>query len=259
MTSGLFGKQAHLIGIGGAGMNGVARLLLSHGVAVSGSDTVESASVRALRDLGAHVQIGHDQANLPTGDVTVVMTTALRPDNPELVAARQRGLPIMVRAEALAALMAHHRPVCIAGSAGKTSTTSMLTVALQHAGFDPSYAIGGELIASGTSAHVGADDVFIAEVDESDGTLVAFSPEIAVVTNVGADHLDFYGTQRAYAATFSTFASRIRPGGSLIVCADDPGAAALGGRVASTGITVHRYGREATATEDATLVDFRPN
>lgn len=204
MTSWLFGERAHLIGIGGAGMNGVARLLLSHGVAVSGSDAVESASIRALRDLGAHVLIGHDRANLPAGDVTVVMTAALRPDNPELMAARQRGLPVMVRAEALAALMANHRSVCIAGSAGKTSTTSMLTVALQQAGFDPSYAVGGELIASGTSAHVGAGDVFNAEVDESDGTLVAFSPDIAVVTNVGADHLDFYGTQQAYAATFNT-------------------------------------------------------
>lgn len=186
MTSWLFGKRAHLIGIGGAGMNGVALLLLSQGVAVSGSDTVESANVRVLRELGAHVFIGHDPTNLPAGEVTVVMTTALRPDNPELVAARRRGLPVMVRAEALAALIADHRSVCVAGSAGKTSTTSMLTVALQHAGFDPSYAIGGELIASGTSAHVGADDVFIAEVDESDGTFVAFSPEIAVVTNVGS-------------------------------------------------------------------------
>ena len=167
-------------------MNGVALLLLSQGVAVSGSDTVESANVRVLRELGAHVFIGHDPTNLPAGEVTVVMTTALRPDNPELVAARRRGLPVMVRAEALAALIADHRSVCVAGSAGKTSTTSMLTVALQHAGFDPSYAIGGELIASGTSAHVGADDVFIAEVDESDGTFVAFSPEIAVVTNVGS-------------------------------------------------------------------------
>jgi UDP-N-acetylmuramate--alanine ligase len=240
-------------------MNGVARLLLRHGVAVSGSDTVESASVRLLRELGAHVFIGHDPTNLPDGEVTVVMTTALRPDNPELMAARERGLPIMVRAEALAALMADHRSVCIAGSAGKTSTTSMLTVALEHAGFDPSYAIGGELIASGTSAHLGTGNVFVAEADESDATFVAFSPEVAVVTNVGADHLDYYGSEEAYTAAFDTFAARIHKGGVLIVCADDPGAAALGHRVATTGIAVHRYGSKAIASDDATLTAFHPD
>jgi UDP-N-acetylmuramate--alanine ligase len=259
MTSWLFGGRAHLIGIGGAGMNGVARLLLSRGVAVSGSDTVESASVQVLRELGADVFIGHAPTNLPDGEFTVVMTTAIRQDNPELVAARERGLPVVVRAEALAALMADHRSICIAGSAGKTSTTSMLTVALQHAGFDPSYAIGGELIASGTSAHFGTGDVFVAEVDESDGTFVAFSPQIAVVTNVGADHLDFYETEEAYAAAFDELAAHIYQGGVLIVCADDPGAAALGRRAATTGTAVHWYGREATGTDDATLTAFHPD
>jgi len=258
MNSWLFGRRAHLIGIGGAGMSGVARLLLSRGVAVSGSDAVESASVRLLRELGAHVFLGHDPTNLPDDEVTVVISTAIRQDNPELVAARERRLPVMVRAEALAALMANHRAVCIAGSAGKTSTTSMLTVALQHTGFDPSYAIGGELIASGTSAHLGTGDVFVAEADESDGTFVAFSPEIAVVTNVGADHLNYYGTKEAYAAAFDKFAARIQKGGVLIVCADDPGAAELGQRVASTGAAVRRYGREATAAGDATLTAFQP-
>jgi len=134
----------------------------------------------------------------------------------------------------------------------------MLTVALQHTGLDPSYAIGGELIASGTSAHLGTGDVFVAEADESDGTFVAFSPEIAVVTNVGADHLNYYGTKEAYAAAFDKFAARIQKGGVLIVCADDPGAAELGQRVASTGAAVRRYGREATAAGDATLTAFQP-
>jgi UDP-N-acetylmuramate--alanine ligase len=196
--------------------------------------------------------------HLPDGEVTVVMSTAIRQDNPELVAARERRLPVLVRAEALAALMADHRAVCIAGSAGKTSTTSMLTVALQHTGFDPSYAIGGELMASGSGAHLGMGDVFVAEADESDGTFVAFSPEVAVVTNVGADHLDYYGTTDAYAAAFDKFAGRIRPGGVLIVCADDPGAAELGQRVAASGTAVRRYGRTATATGDATLTSFQP-
>lgn len=151
MTSWVCGGRAHLVGIGGAGMTGVARLLLSSGVEVSGSDATESANLHLLRELGAHVFVGHDSANLPDGEVTVVISTAIRQDNPELLAARQRRLPVMVRAEALAALMANHRAVCIAGSAGKTSTTSMLTVALQHAGLDPGYAIGAELIGSGTT------------------------------------------------------------------------------------------------------------
>jgi UDP-N-acetylmuramate--alanine ligase len=258
MTERLLGGRAHLIGIGGAGMVGVARLLLSRGVAVSGSDAVESDSVRLLRELGARVFLGHDPANLPDGEATIVMTTAIRPDNRELVAARERGLPILVRAEALAALMAEHRQVCIAGSAGKTSTTSMLTSALQHSGLDPAYAVGGDLVASGTSAHFGTGDVFVAEADESDGTFVAFSPEVAVVTNVGADHLDFYGTKQAYAASFDRFAARIRPDGVLIVCADDPGAADLGLRVAATGTAVCRYGRNATASDDVILTAFQP-
>ena len=258
MTTQVFGNRAHLIGIGGAGMSGVARLLLSRGVAVSGSDIVESAGVHVLRELGAHVCIGHDAINLPAGEVTVVMSTAVRQDNPELAAARERGLPVLVRAQALAALMADHRGVCVAGSAGKTSTTSMLTSALQTIGFDPAYAIGGELVVSGTSAHFGTGDVFVAEADESDATFVAFSPEVAVVTNVGADHLDYYGTKEAYAAAFDVFAARIRPGGVLIVCADDPGAAELGRRAADIGTMVRRYGRTATAPGDATLTAFQP-
>ncbi|MCV7266631.1 UDP-N-acetylmuramate--L-alanine ligase [Mycolicibacterium doricum] len=258
MTSWLSGSRAHLIGIGGAGMSGVARMLLGLGVAVSGSDAVESESVRLLRELGVPVFLGHAPSHLPEGEVTVIISTAIRHDNPELMAARERKLPVIVRAEAVAALMSNHRAVCIAGSAGKTSTTSMLTVALQHSGFDPSYAIGGELTTSGINAHLGTGDIFVAEADESDGTFVAFSPEVAVVTNVGADHLNFYGTKEVYAAAFDKFAARIQTPGVLIVCADDPGAAELGRRVASTGTAVHRYGRTATKSGDATLSAFEP-
>ncbi len=253
-----FGGRAHLIGIGGAGMSGVARMLLSIGVAVSGSDAVESESVRLLRELGVPVFLGHAPSQLPEGELTVIISTAIRHDNPELRAARERKLPVMVRAEAVASLMTNHRAVCIAGSAGKTSTTSMLTVALQHSGVDPSYAIGGELIVSGTNAHLGTGDVFVAEADESDGTFVAFSPDVALVTNVGADHLDFYGTKEEYAAAFDKFAARIQPRGVLIVCADDPGAAALGRRVASNGGAVLRYGRTASEPGDATLSAYEP-
>jgi UDP-N-acetylmuramate--alanine ligase len=259
MSAGPFGRRAHLIGIGGAGMSGIARLLLSAGIEVSGSDLLESASVQALRAIGAQVHIGHDPSHLPEGVVTVVVSAAIRQANPELAAARERGLTVLHRAKALAALMEDHRAVCIAGTAGKTSTTSMLTVALQHCGFDPSYAIGGELRTSGSGAHHGTGDVFVVEADESDGSFVAFSPQIAVVTNVEPDHLDHYETKEAYVAAFDEFADCIRPGGVLIACVDDPGAEELAQRVQATGLTVRRYGRAALLPDDATLVEFQPD
>src|SRR5699024_514651 len=129
---------------------------------------------------------------------------------------RRRGLPVIARAEALAALMTGRRAVCVAGTHGKTSTTSMLTVALQHAGLDPSFAIGGELNESGAGAHTGTSDVFVAEADESDGSFLAFEPDGAIITTVEPDHLDHHGTPEAYAAVFERFSGRIRPGGFLV-------------------------------------------
>jgi UDP-N-acetylmuramate--alanine ligase len=257
MATELLGKRAHLIGIGGTGMSGIARLLLDHGIEVSGCDAVESASVRALRELGANVSIGHDPSHLTECEATVVVSSAIRQGNPELAAARERKLAILPRAEALAALMEGYRAVCITGTAGKTSTTSMVTVALQHCGLDPSYALGGELQASGSGAHLGTGALFVVEADESDESFIAFSPEIAVVTNVEPDHLDYFGTKEAYVAAFDKFARCIRPGGVLIVCADDPGAEELGQRVEAIGTTVRRYGRSAPP-DDATLIRFQP-
>ena len=250
-------KRVHLIGIGGAGMSGIARILLARGVAVSGSDAKDSRTVLALRALGADVAIGHDPAHLPEPPATVVVSSAIRETNPELAAARERGLPVVHRAQALAALTAGRRLAAVTGSAGKTSTTSMLTVALQHCGLDPSFAIGGDLAASGSGAHEGSGDVFVVEADESDASFLAFSPEVAVVTNVEADHLDHYGDAEAYIAAFDEFLGRIVPGGALVTCVDDPGAAALAARAQARGIRVRRYGRAADA--DARLVDFRPD
>ena len=176
--------RVHLIGIGGAGMSGIARILLARGVEVSGSDAKQSRAVLALQALGARIGVGHDPDHLPAAPATVVVSSAIRPANPELVAAHERGLDVVHRARALAALTAGRRLAAVTGTAGKTSTTSMLTVALQHCGLDPSFAIGGDLTTSGSGAHEGTGDIFVAEADESDASFLAFSPQVAVVTNV---------------------------------------------------------------------------
>jgi UDP-N-acetylmuramate--alanine ligase len=253
--------RVHLIGIGGAGMSGIARILLARGVPVSGSDAKDSGTVLALRAQGARVAVGHDPANLDQldGPPTVVISTAIREDNPELAEARARRLSVLHRSEALAALMAGREVACVTGTHGKTSTTSMLTVALQHCGLDPSFAIGGDLFASGSGAHHGAGDIFVAEADESDGSFLRFRPRVAVVTNVEADHLDQHGTAAAYAASFERFIGRITPGGALVSCADDPGARQLASRAEQAGLRVRRYGRGARAAAgDVTLLDYQP-
>ncbi|OLR94194.1 UDP-N-acetylmuramate--L-alanine ligase [Actinokineospora bangkokensis] len=252
--------RAHLVGIGGAGMSGIARILLARGLPVSGSDAKESRANLALRAQGARIAVGQAAANLDLldgGPTAVVVSTAIKPDNPELVAARERGLPVLHRSEALAALMAGDRVACIAGTHGKTSTTSMLTVALQHCRLDPSFAIGGDLNESGANAHHGSGGIFVAEADESDGSFLVFSPSVAVVTNVEADHLDHHGTVEAYTEVFDRFAARVEPGGVLVACADDPGSAALADRVEAAGARVRRYGRTASGPEDAVLLDYR--
>ncbi|MFT7838251.1 UDP-N-acetylmuramate--L-alanine ligase [Saccharothrix sp. BKS2] len=254
-------ERVHLVGIGGAGMSGIARILLARGAQVSGSDAKDSRTVLALRAQGAAVAVGHDGSHLdqlPGGPTAVVVSTAIREDNPELVAARERGVAVLRRAEALAALMAGHRVACVAGTHGKTSTTSMLTVALQHCRMDPSFAIGGDLNESGANAHQGAGGVFVAEADESDGSFLFFSPSVAVVTNVEADHLDHHGTLEAYVGAFDSFLERIEPGGVLVACVDDPGASALAERAAKLGIRVRPYGRAADGPGSARLVDHRP-
>ncbi|RIJ76218.1 UDP-N-acetylmuramate--L-alanine ligase [Nakamurella silvestris] len=242
-------ERTYLVGIGGAGMNAIARILADRGLAVAGSDAKGSHVVTGLVARGVKAAIGHHAENLDLlegGPTAVVISTAIRPDNPEVVEARRRGIPVVRRASALAALMDSHRNVCVAGTHGKTSTTSMLTVALQHAGVDPSFAIGGELNESGTGAHHGTGDIFIAEADESDGSFLAYSPHGAIITNLEPDHLDHHGTAEAYAAVFDQFVERIGPGGFLVACVDDPGVVALLDRVPFAGRVV-RYGTDPSA------------
>jgi UDP-N-acetylmuramate--alanine ligase len=241
--------RTHLIGVGGAGMSAIARLLLDRGLPVSGSDAKGSHVVTGLAARGVRTAVGHQAGNLDLlegGPTAVVISTAIPPTNPELVAARERGIPVVRRALALAALMSGYRSVCVAGTHGKTSTTSMLTVALQHAGIDPSFAIGGELNESGTGAHLGSGDVFVAEADESDGSFLAYRPHGAIITNLEPDHLDHHGTAVAYAQVFADFVDRIQPAGFLVACADDPGVVELLAGMTGPGTPqILRYGHGA--------------
>jgi len=221
--------HVHFVGIGGAGLSGIARIMLARGITVSGSDGTDSPTLQALRDLGATVHLGHTAAQVGDAD-TLVVSTAVREDNPEYAEAVRRGLRVLPRSAALAAVMAGRRVVAVAGTHGKTTTTSLLTVALQEAGADPAYAIGGDLSATGVNAADGAGEVFVAEADESDGAFLHYAPYAAIVTNVEADHLDNWGTEEAYVAAFDRFADTISPDGFLVCCTDDPGAAALAER-----------------------------
>ncbi|MDT7546291.1 MAG: UDP-N-acetylmuramate--alanine ligase [Actinomycetota bacterium] len=236
----------HLIGIGGAGMSGIARVLLARGATVTGSDARDSRSVAALRALGATVHIGHAAEHV-VGAQTVVVSSAIRESNPELRAAREHGLRVVPRAEALAALMVGRRGVAVAGTHGKTSTTSMLTVAAFHCGVDPSFAIGGDLNEAGSNAHHGGGDLFIVEADESDGSFLAYHPHAAVVTNVEPDHLDHYADGAAVDRAFEEFVATVDPDGFVVICADDDGATRLTSWARDQGRDVRTYGVAADA------------
>ncbi|XBB68582.1 UDP-N-acetylmuramate--L-alanine ligase [Nocardioides sp. WV_118_6] len=216
--------RVHLVGIGGAGLSAIARLMHQSGVAVSGSDAHDSAVVAALRSEGITVHVGHDAAHLDGVD-TVIATTAAREDNPEIVAALARGLRLWPRSAGLQSVLLGRRVVAVGGTHGKTTTTAMLTVALQEAGLDPTFAIGAEVASLGTNARLGTGDVAVVEADESDGAFLVYTPEIAVVTNVDADHLDHWGTPEAYADAFARFVEGASAG--AVVNTDDAGAAVL--------------------------------
>lgn len=244
-------RIVHLVGIGGAGMSGIARILLQRGRRVTGSDLRDGRALDGLRALGAEVTIGHDASNVTDADI-VVTSTAVSSDNPEVVEARRAGLPILRRAEMLAELMEGDRGILVAGTHGKTTTTSMAVVALQAAGRDPSFAIGGSLNESGTNAHAGSDPVFVAEADESDRSFLVFRPDVAVVTNVEFDHPDEFRDLDAVMEAFRAFADRRSAGGPLVLCADDAGATALCDAVDDPVVT-YGFGAGAdvrVATED---------
>ncbi|WP_371479127.1 UDP-N-acetylmuramate--L-alanine ligase [Kitasatospora sp. NBC_00315] len=241
----------HFIGIGGAGMSGLAKILAVRGARVSGSDSKESETVLALRALGARVHVGHAASNVPDGASSIVVSSAIREDNPELAAARGRGIPVVHRSDALAALMGGRRALAVAGTHGKTTTTSMLAVSLAELGLDPSYAIGGDLDAPGSNAHHGTGEIFVAEADESDRSFHKYAPEVAIVLNVELDHHANYASIEEIHESFETFVGRITPGGTLVISADHAGARELTARLAGRdgGPNIVTVG----AAEDATV------
>ena len=228
--SSLIGKRIHFIGIGGAGMSGLARIALSHGITVSGSDAKDSSVVIALSALGATVSTSHVAGNVDGSDL-VVYSNAISESNAERMRAKELNLPILTRAAALAVLMSDSKSIAVAGTHGKTTTSSMLAVALQACAADPSFAIGGTITASGSNAHRGTGEIFVAEADESDGSFIEYHPYAAIVTNVEHDHVDFFATPESVAQAFTDFAATIKKEGFLTYCADDAGAVALSQRV----------------------------
>jgi len=237
----LIGKQVHFIGIGGAGMSGIARIMIARGIQVSGSDVKASTVTENLQTLGATIFIGHSAENISAANL-IVLSTAISEKNPERVAAVQAGIPTIARAQALALLMNGMRSVAIAGTHGKTTTTSMLTVALQSAGADPSFAIGGMINASGINAYSGSGDIFVAEADESDGSFLHYKPLGAIITNIELDHVDHFADLDSIYSIFHDFVSSIQSGGFLILCGDDPGVQALRTKLVRTDISIITYG-----------------
>ncbi len=241
--------RVHFVGIGGAGLSAIARIMAARGIEVSGSDDQDTPFLPSLRELGVTCHLGYDAAHL--GDLgegdTVVVTTAAREDNPEVVEAGRRGLRLQPRSAGLQSVMLGRQVVAVAGTHGKTTTTSLLTAALLAAGADPSYAVGGVLSATGRNADEGSGPLFVAEADESDGAFLVYTPYAAVVTNVEADHLDVWGTEEAYRQAFADFLDRISRDGFLVTCVDDPGAADLGRLAEARGLTVVGVGESDTA------------
>lgn len=242
----LTGHAYHLIGIGGAGMSVVALLLAEHGATVTGSDASSGPAFENLAAQGLRVVVGHDAANVPEG-ATVVVSTAIKDSNPELQVARERGQEIIHRSQALALAADGRDFVAVAGAHGKTTTSGMLAEALTAAGQEPSFAIGGVVQALGTGAHIGLGPAFVAEADESDRSFLNYTPAISIVLNVEADHLDTYGSEEAFARIFEDFADRLRPGGLLLACSDDAGAARLAAVMSGRGTRVWTFGQGSVA------------
>jgi len=214
-------KKIHFVGIGGIGMSGIAELLLNQGYRVSGSDLKESDTTRRLAELGGEIVIGHSAENINECDV-VVTSTAVKADNPEVVEAHRQHVAVIPRAEMLAELMRMKYGIAIAGTHGKTTTTSMMSVVLQHAGIDPTAVIGGKLDAFGSNAKLGRGKFLVAEADESDGSFMHLSPTIAVVTNIDVDHLDFYSGLEEIKQIFIDFINKVPFYGRAVLCLDDP-------------------------------------
>jgi UDP-N-acetylmuramate--alanine ligase len=247
--------HVHFVGIGGAALSGLARIMAGRGLTVSGSDARDSPLLDSLRTIGVECWVGHDAKHVEHAD-TIVVSTAVKRDNPEVVRAQERGVRLWPRSAAVQSVLLGHTAVVVTGTHGKTTTTSMLATALLSAGADPSYAIGSTLTASGLNAAAGSGEIFVAEGDESDEAILVYTPTGAIVTNVDADHLDYYGSPEAYATVFDEFVRRIEPGGFLVCCVDGPGAARLADVAAQYDVEVIRVGQGPECDLRATGMTF---
>ena len=237
-------KHVHFVGIGGVGMSGIAEVLATLRYQVSGSDVAESAATRRLRSLGVDVAIGHDARNAQGADA-VVVSTAVATDNPEVLAARERGVPIVPRALMLAELMRLKQGIAIAGTHGKTTTTSLIASVLAEGGLDPTFVIGGRLLVSDANARLGTGDFLVAEADESDASFLYLTPVLAVVTNIDADHMETYGQDFAkLTRAFVDFVQRLPFYGVAVLCIDDPNVRAILPEIAKPVVS---YGLAADA------------
>ena len=244
-------RRVHFVGIGGAGMSGIAEVLHNLGYAVSGSDRSDSAVTRRLAGLGIQIHKGHDGANVADADVLVV-SSAIKPDNPELLAAREKRMPVVPRAEMLGELMRFRRGIAVAGTHGKTTTTSLVASVLAEGGLDPTFVIGGQLLAAGANARLGTGEYLVAEADESDGSFLLLNPVIAIVTNIDADHLENYGGDYAQVKkAFADFLHRLPFYGVAVLCADDAEVMRIAHEVQRRAIT---YAVKADADVRATGV-----
>ena len=246
-------RHVHFVGVGGIGMSGLAEILRTLEFDVSGSDLKEGETTRRLARLGVRIDVGHRAGNVKNADV-VVYSSAISPENPEMVEAHALGIPVITRAEMLAELMRVKYGVAIAGSHGKTTTTSLVATVLRAAGYDPTVVVGGRMAALGSNARLGAGDLLVAEADESDGSFLRLTPTIAVVTNIDPEHLDFYGTHDALKDAFIEFVEKVPFYGLAVLCLDHPHVQDLLPRVRRRHVT---YGLSPQADYAARAVSFR--
>lgn len=247
--------RSHFIGIGGIGMSGIARYLLSQGENISGSDSKESQTVTDLRSLGCEIFLGHKSENVHSA-TEVVTSTAIRPDNPEVMEAKRLGIPVIHRSKKLAQLVNAHRGITIAGTHGKTTTSSMVATMMLHCGLPPSYVIGGIVKSFDDNAGKGDTEWFVIEADESDGSLIEYQPEIAVLTNIEMDHQDFYRDTVHLHETFAEHVQNVRPNGLIVYCSDDPGVLRLVGHSAGSERLFLSYGLREGADIKAENIVF---
>ncbi|MBI5333629.1 MAG: UDP-N-acetylmuramate--L-alanine ligase [Burkholderiales bacterium] len=237
-------KHIHFVGVGGSGMSGIAEVLLNLGYTISGSDQADSAVTRRLAQLGARVFVGHDAAHIEGADA-IVTSTAVKGDNPEVIAARARRVPVVPRAVMLAELMRLKRGIAIAGTHGKTTTTSLVACVLADAGLDPTFVIGGRLNSAGANSRLGSGDYIVVEADESDASFLNLMPVLSVVTNIDADHMDTYGHDFArLKQAFVDFLHRMPFYGAAVLCADDPGVRSIMPLV-SRPVVTYGFGEDA--------------